>query len=1064
MCKTKQIRVGLVVGLALALFASVPGVRKASAQGDTVIYDDGVSPGWQDWSWGSVERNFDNTSPVKSGSKSISTRYVSGYSGLQLARNDSVNISGATAFKLSVHGNATGANGIWVELANPAGTITKFGPTTIAAGTSWADIVVPLPAGTSSVNQIKIYDSTGVAGSTLYFDDLAFVGASSGSSGGGANAIFDDVLNTGWEDWSWGATQRDFANTAPIQAGSKSLRVKFDSGYSGLQLGNTSGVSLNGVGRLSFFAKGGGQGDNLLKVHLASGGSEFVQAGPFALPSNADWTEISVPIPSGSAQLTALKIFDQTGGPAGQFYIDTIRLGLNASAGPLTWTKTEVIAHRGDRVSSPENTAMSVSRAIEKQARYIEIDVQLGSDNRVVVAHGSRYRDGNAGRFGQTEVYGPTTSCHDKNLESDPLQPLLDACDIGTRMRIEVGDSFDSLGSRNVPKFKNERYQLLADLFARHSDYCGWMIELKASSLSNAAARNGTLGTRVQELMQSSGLLDRCGELWVTSFEDSALETVTDPRIKKMRQISVNPFAIWKGEADVALQKGYQALNIEFSATDDNVTDNGVTQKVPDYLRSRGLRISAYTLGAGGGQQQSDNQVAIDRKLDFFMTDILDDLLVRNGSRSPAHKAQTIDFNPNTDRLFVRNDEAFEIFVALANIGSIKVPAFGWLTVRRSTSGQIVAEVIAPTYAANWDGTGAGITYATSAPPFLGTLSLLQNGGPVAITAQHPVADNVEPRFVVSVDRLAFGVNALKFPTPDGKNPAVVGNECAEAAPNALAKKINMVTTMSSIVATDKPTYSNVTDNRWTIENLQVILDDQPLGANTASGYAVSAPAGGVVKDLTIGEHTFRVTYTAVDAESPELKRFEVWAGKFTVKLKPCLANKDIALVFDSSGSIGQPNFDGPMKTFGTRFANGLDVGPATANIGVINFSSSVQTVLPLSNNRPAIVGAVNGMSYFGGGTSIGASINQAQSVLAAGRPDAPNVIVILTDGESSDNVSGPVAAAKSQGTTIIAVGIGDGISGQTLQTIASNPGYVFTPGDFDDLIQVVLALLPANP
>jgi uncharacterized protein YegL len=169
-------------------------------------------------------------------------------------------------------------------------------------------------------------------------------------------------------------------------------------------------------------------------------------------------------------------------------------------------------------------------------------------------------------------------------------------------------------------------------------------------------------------------------------------------------------------------------------------------------------------------------------------------------------------------------------------------------------------------------------------------------------------------------------------------------------------------------------------------------------------------------------------------------------------------------LVFDSSGSIGTTNFEGPMKTFGAQFTNGMDVGPATANIGVVNFSSSVQTELPLSASKPAILGAINGMTYFGDGTSIGASINQAQGVLNAGRANAPNVIILVTDGESGDDPIGPANAAKAQGTTIITVGIGDGISTQTLQQIASSSGYVFTPADFDDLIQVVLALLPANP
>jgi glycerophosphoryl diester phosphodiesterase/uncharacterized protein YegL len=1052
----------LAAVMAAATFATTHVPSSVRAQGGAVIYSDAVAAGWQDWSWGNVERNFDNGAPTKSGSKSISVRYASGYSGLQLGRGDAINVSGASAFKVSVHGSPSGANGIWVELANPAGMITKFGPTTIAAGSGWADIVVPLPAGTAQVSQIKIYDSTGVAGTPIYLDDLAFVGAQPPAS---ANAIFADVLGTGWEDWSWGATQRNFANSTPVQAGSNSIRVKFDAGYSGFQLGRTTPVSLNGVNQLSFFAKGGGQGNNLLKVHLESNGQEFVQAGPFALASNADWTEIKIQIPSGSTQLSALKIFDQTGAAAGQFYIDTLALGAVPATQPLTWTKTEAIAHRGDRISSPENTAMAVARSIEKQARYMEIDVQLGTDDRVVLAHGAFYRPGNAGLFGETEIYGPTTQCHNKSLETEPLQPLLDACDVGTQMMLEYGRGFDYVGDQIVPKFKGQRFPLLDAMFVKHSTYCGWMVELKASKVSNdPAARNRKLGERVQQLMQTSGLLDRCGVLWVTSFEDSTLQNITDPRIKKMRQVKGGQLIIdWVAVADDALAKGYHALNIELPYADDNVSSTQLT--VPDYLRSRGLRAAAYTLGLGGGQSQADNQTAIDRKLDFFMTDILDDLNVRNGSKSPAHQAQTINFNPNNERLIIRNDEAFDTSIEFANIGSVNIPAFGWLTVKRNASGQMVVEAVKPIYGSNWDGTGTDITQQVSQPPFLGQLSLLGNGGALSITGQHPVADNVEPRFVVSKDRVELGANALNFPTADGKNPAVVGNECVEVSGTPTAKNVGIKGTAIAEPSPQRPTYAGVSDNRWTIQNVQVTLDNQPIGTNPGGGYGVTAPAGGAaLRDLSVGEHTYRVTYTAVDAESPELKRNEVWEGKFTVKLKPCLKNKDIVLVFDSSGSIDSSNFNGPMKTFGVQFTNGLEVGPTAANIGVVNFSSSVQTDLPLSASKPAIIGAVNGMTYLGSGTSIGASINQAQGVLTAGRANAPNVIILLTDGESGDDAIGPANAAKAQGTTIITVGIGGNISTQTLQQIASTPGYVFTPADFNDLIQVVLALLPANP
>jgi glycerophosphoryl diester phosphodiesterase len=49
--------------------------------------------------------------------------------------------------------------------------------------------------------------------------------------------------------------------------------------------------------------------------------------------------------------------------------------------------RVEISAHRGASLTKPENTASAVQRAIEDGATYVEIDVQLTSDGRVVLAH-----------------------------------------------------------------------------------------------------------------------------------------------------------------------------------------------------------------------------------------------------------------------------------------------------------------------------------------------------------------------------------------------------------------------------------------------------------------------------------------------------------------------------------------------------------------------------------------------------------------------------------------------------------------------------------------------------
>jgi von Willebrand factor type A domain len=86
--------------------------------------------------------------------------------------------------------------------------------------------------------------------------------------------------------------------------------------------------------------------------------------------------------------------------------------------------------------------------------------------------------------------------------------------------------------------------------------------------------------------------------------------------------------------------------------------------------------------------------------------------------------------------------------------------------------------------------------------------------------------------------------------------------------------------------------------------------------------------------------------------------------------------------------------------------------------------------------------------------------------MLAAGRPTAPDVMIILTDGASNSRGATIAAAnaAKAAGVTIISVGIGSGVNRDELVEMASNPGFVFTTDDFDSLVYILQALLPARP
>lgn len=61
--------------------------------------------------------------------------------------------------------------------------------------------------------------------------------------------------------------------------------------------------------------------------------------------------------------------------------------GAQNETGDMTGHEIEIVAHRGASGVAPENTLPAIDLALEAGADYIEIDVHLTSDNRVVVIH-----------------------------------------------------------------------------------------------------------------------------------------------------------------------------------------------------------------------------------------------------------------------------------------------------------------------------------------------------------------------------------------------------------------------------------------------------------------------------------------------------------------------------------------------------------------------------------------------------------------------------------------------------------------------------------------------------
>ncbi|XP_025255244.1 matrilin-4 isoform X1 [Theropithecus gelada] len=170
----------------------------------------------------------------------------------------------------------------------------------------------------------------------------------------------------------------------------------------------------------------------------------------------------------------------------------------------------------------------------------------------------------------------------------------------------------------------------------------------------------------------------------------------------------------------------------------------------------------------------------------------------------------------------------------------------------------------------------------------------------------------------------------------------------------------------------------------------------------------------------------------------------------------------DLVFVIDSSRSVRPFEFE-TMRQFLVGLLRGLNVGPNATRVGVIQYSSQVQSVFPLRafSRREDMERAIRDLVPLAQGTMTGLAIqyamNVAFSVAEGARPPeerVPRVAVIVTDGRPQDRVAEVAAQARARGIEIYAVGVQRADVG-SLRAMASPPldEHVFLVESFD-LIQ----------
>jgi hypothetical protein len=149
--------------------------------------------------------------------------------------------------------------------------------------------------------------------------------------------IYNDALQNGWADWSWGT--RNLANTSPVHAGTYSISAN-ENAWEALSFFHAD-FDTSSYTNLTFWINGGSLGGQVLQVQAQLSQVTTSYTYPIsALPSGNTWRQIIIPLTAlGVANANNFDRFSiqlTASGTTNAYYVDDITLQAGAPIQPST--------------------------------------------------------------------------------------------------------------------------------------------------------------------------------------------------------------------------------------------------------------------------------------------------------------------------------------------------------------------------------------------------------------------------------------------------------------------------------------------------------------------------------------------------------------------------------------------------------------------------------------------------------------------------------------------------------------------------------------------------------
>ena len=167
-----------------------------------------------------------------------------------------------------------------------------------------------------------------------------------------------------------------------------------------------------------------------------------------------------------------------------------------------------------------------------------------------------------------------------------------------------------------------------------------------------------------------------------------------------------------------------------------------------------------------------------------------------------------------------------------------------------------------------------------------------------------------------------------------------------------------------------------------------------------------------------------------------------------------CQGKTDLAFIVDSSGSLGESNFQ-EAKTFVWTVMKNFEISNNDTLVGIIRYSTRARVIFDFQfsadNNIPFLKETIDNIPFAEGETKTELALQLALSDLfsakGGSRPDVPKILVVVTFGRS-DNALGVARASmalRDNHVTVLSVGIAEEVDMEELMLMASTAEDVIT-------------------